>query len=222
MSYLNSVTLVGFVGADPEQRQARNNGSKFTVLSVATQRSWKNAEDEWASKDRVAPHRGLSSASGRTRGYGHQERLPRPRRRQPRQLDLRAAERQGQEIGDDQDHLVVHSRRCRAQARSRRTRAGSRCLRCCGTSSRRVRRDSVLAAAIQRASRLRREALFLFVVALSWPGSRPNSENATHAAPSYARCAPARCGSWRRRERPIRQSPSPVLSPYSRTPGDRS
>ncbi len=50
MSYLNSVTLVGFVGSDPEQRQARNNGSKFTVLSVATQRSWKNAEDEWASK----------------------------------------------------------------------------------------------------------------------------------------------------------------------------
>src|SRR6266699_4216283 len=33
MSYLNSVTIVGFVGADPEQRQARNNGSKFTVLS---------------------------------------------------------------------------------------------------------------------------------------------------------------------------------------------
>jgi len=27
-----------------------NNGSKFTVLSVATQRSWKNAEDEWVSK----------------------------------------------------------------------------------------------------------------------------------------------------------------------------
>jgi single stranded DNA-binding protein len=44
------VTLVGFVGADPEQRQARNNGSKFTVLSVATQRSWKNAQDEWTSK----------------------------------------------------------------------------------------------------------------------------------------------------------------------------
>jgi len=50
MSYLNSVTIVGFVGADPERRQARNNGSKFTVLSVATQRSWKNAEDEWVSK----------------------------------------------------------------------------------------------------------------------------------------------------------------------------
>jgi single-stranded DNA-binding protein len=50
MSYLNSITIVGFVGADPKQRQARNNGAKFTVLSVATQRSWKNAEDEWVSK----------------------------------------------------------------------------------------------------------------------------------------------------------------------------
>jgi single-strand DNA-binding protein len=50
MSYLNSVTLVGFVGADPEQRTVQSNGAKFTVLSVATQRSWKNAEDEWASK----------------------------------------------------------------------------------------------------------------------------------------------------------------------------
>jgi single-strand DNA-binding protein len=50
MSYLNSVSLVGFVGSDPEQRQARNNGAKFTVFSLATQRSWKNAEDEWVSK----------------------------------------------------------------------------------------------------------------------------------------------------------------------------
>jgi hypothetical protein len=50
MSYLNSITLVGFVGSDPEQRQAKGNGSKCTVLSVATQRSWKNADDEWSSK----------------------------------------------------------------------------------------------------------------------------------------------------------------------------
>jgi len=48
--YLNSVSIVGFVGADPEQRQSRNNGAHFTVLSVATQRSWKNAQDEWSSK----------------------------------------------------------------------------------------------------------------------------------------------------------------------------
>jgi single stranded DNA-binding protein len=47
---INSVTIVGFARADPEQRQAKGNGTKFTVLSVATQRSWKNAEDEWVSK----------------------------------------------------------------------------------------------------------------------------------------------------------------------------
>jgi len=47
---INSVTLVGFVGSDPELRQAKGNGSNFTVISVATQRSWKNADDEWSSK----------------------------------------------------------------------------------------------------------------------------------------------------------------------------
>jgi single stranded DNA-binding protein len=41
---------VGFVGADPEQRQAKGNGLKFTVFSLATQRSWKNVDDEWSSK----------------------------------------------------------------------------------------------------------------------------------------------------------------------------
>jgi single stranded DNA-binding protein len=46
----HTVTLVGFVGADPEQRQTRNNGAKFTVLSVATQRSWKTDDDGWSSK----------------------------------------------------------------------------------------------------------------------------------------------------------------------------
>jgi len=50
LMYLNSITIVGFVGADPELRRSRGNGSKFTVLSVATQRSWKNAQDEWVSK----------------------------------------------------------------------------------------------------------------------------------------------------------------------------
>jgi single-strand DNA-binding protein len=50
MSYLNSVTLVGLVGSDPEQRQAKGNGLKFTVLSVATQCAWKNTNDEWSSK----------------------------------------------------------------------------------------------------------------------------------------------------------------------------
>jgi Single-strand binding protein family len=48
--YLNSVQIIGFIGKDPERRQARANNAAFTVLSVATQRSWKNADDEWASK----------------------------------------------------------------------------------------------------------------------------------------------------------------------------
>src|SRR5256884_2243879 len=91
MSYLNSITLVGFVGSDPEQRQAKGNGSKFAVLSVATQRSWKNADDEWGSKTdwhrvvvfrpRLAEHVATTIKKG-----------SRPRRRQSRQLDLRTGE----------------------------------------------------------------------------------------------------------------------------------
>ena len=50
MSYLNAVTLVGFVGADPEQRQAKGRATNFVTFSLATQRSWKNSEDEWSSK----------------------------------------------------------------------------------------------------------------------------------------------------------------------------
>ena len=49
MPYL-IVSIIGLVGADPEQRQVKSGGAKFTVLFVATQRSWKNAEDEWVSK----------------------------------------------------------------------------------------------------------------------------------------------------------------------------
>ena len=48
--YLNHVQLIGFLGKDPEKRQVRGNGSNFTVLSVATQQSWKDANDEWQSK----------------------------------------------------------------------------------------------------------------------------------------------------------------------------
>jgi single-strand DNA-binding protein len=48
--YINSVTIVGFVGADPEHRRSRSNGANFTILSVATRRSWKNRQDKWSSK----------------------------------------------------------------------------------------------------------------------------------------------------------------------------
>ena len=48
--YLNHVQLIGFLGKDPEKRQVRGNGANFTVLSVATQQSWKDSKDEWQSK----------------------------------------------------------------------------------------------------------------------------------------------------------------------------
>ncbi len=67
MSYLNSVTLVGFVGVDPEQRQARNNGSKFTVLSVAAQRSWKNAQDDEGREDYIVVDSRRRRAQARSR-----------------------------------------------------------------------------------------------------------------------------------------------------------
>jgi len=44
--YLNRLTLIGFTGGDAETKTG-NNGSTFTVFSVATKRSWKNADGEW-------------------------------------------------------------------------------------------------------------------------------------------------------------------------------
>src|SRR5215813_1938832 len=94
MSYLNSITLVGFVGSDPEQRQAKGNGSKFTVLSVATQCSWKNGME---LENRVASGRCVPATFGRACRYDYQEGRSRTRRRLSRQLDLRTTERQRQE-----------------------------------------------------------------------------------------------------------------------------
>jgi single-strand DNA-binding protein len=48
--YLNHVQLIGFLGKDPEKRQVRGNSANFTVLSIATQQSWKDSNDEWQSK----------------------------------------------------------------------------------------------------------------------------------------------------------------------------
>ena len=41
--YQNRATLIGFLGKDAEVKSTRNNAS-FTVLSLATQRSWKDRE----------------------------------------------------------------------------------------------------------------------------------------------------------------------------------
>ena len=48
--YLNHVQLIGFLGKDPEKRQVRSNNANFTVLSVATQQSWKDSNDEWQAR----------------------------------------------------------------------------------------------------------------------------------------------------------------------------
>ncbi len=41
--FVNRVTLIGFLGKDAEVRHTRNE-TPFTLLSLATKRSWKNRE----------------------------------------------------------------------------------------------------------------------------------------------------------------------------------
>ena len=41
--YQNRATLIGFLGKDAEVKTTRNNAS-FTVLSLATKRTWKDRE----------------------------------------------------------------------------------------------------------------------------------------------------------------------------------
>ncbi len=46
--YKNNVELIGFLGKDAQVRIANSNDNEFTVLSIATQESWKNKETgEW-------------------------------------------------------------------------------------------------------------------------------------------------------------------------------
>jgi len=48
--YLNTIQIIGFVGKDPERRQVQGKDAAYTVFSVATQRSWKNAQGEWQKR----------------------------------------------------------------------------------------------------------------------------------------------------------------------------
>ena len=48
--YLNTIQIIGFVGKDPERRQLQGKDAAYTVFSVATQRSWKNAQGEWQKR----------------------------------------------------------------------------------------------------------------------------------------------------------------------------
>jgi single-strand DNA-binding protein len=48
--YANRVSLTGFLGKDAETKTTRNNAT-FTVLSLATKRSWKDRQtEEWKSE----------------------------------------------------------------------------------------------------------------------------------------------------------------------------
>ena len=106
--YLNSIQIIGFLGKDPERRQVRGNGVAYTVLSVATQRSWKNAQDEWQLEDRLAPRR-IVEQSRRIRGTLARRRS-RPGRRHACEQQLRARDRQRQESHDAKTYVMVDSR----------------------------------------------------------------------------------------------------------------
>src|SRR6267154_3798265 len=99
-------------------------------------------------ENRVASGRCVPATFGRACRYDYQEGRSRTRRRLSCQLDLRTTERQRQEVEDLEDYVVVRPRRCRAQARSRRTRA----QRACSRASAGVQRSCVLMCSKRRPS----------------------------------------------------------------------
>jgi single-strand DNA-binding protein len=59
----NKVHLIGYLGKNPEYKSVKTTDRKYAVLSLATQRSWKGADEEWHSKTewhRVIAWNGLS------------------------------------------------------------------------------------------------------------------------------------------------------------------
>jgi len=114
-SYVSqSRPIIGFLGKDPEKRQVRGNGDTFTVLSVATQQSWKDANDEWQSKTewhRVVAFNRLATALADTL-----HKATSSCRWNARQFEIRARERQEQEGQDREGHVLERAREFRAQA----------------------------------------------------------------------------------------------------------
>jgi single-stranded DNA-binding protein len=56
---MNRITLIGYLGQDAEQRTTRGNVA-FTVLSLATRKSWKDRDGERQSR-----MSGIAASSGR-------------------------------------------------------------------------------------------------------------------------------------------------------------
>ena len=48
--YVNVVHLIGYLGRNPEHKSVRATDRKYAVISLATQRSWKGADEQWHSK----------------------------------------------------------------------------------------------------------------------------------------------------------------------------
>jgi single-strand DNA-binding protein len=48
--YQNRVHLIGYLGKNPEHKSVRASDRKYAVLSLATRRTWKAADEEWHSK----------------------------------------------------------------------------------------------------------------------------------------------------------------------------
>jgi len=73
--YQNRVHLIGYLGKNPEQKSVRGSDRKYAVLSLATQRSWKGADEEWHSKTewhRVVAWNGLGEyAAAKLRKRDH-------------------------------------------------------------------------------------------------------------------------------------------------------
>ena len=62
--YQNRVHLIGYLGKNPEHESVKTTDRKYAVLSLATQRSWKGADEDGIPKrSGIASSRGTASAS---------------------------------------------------------------------------------------------------------------------------------------------------------------
>jgi hypothetical protein len=167
-------------------------------------------------EDRVAPCLHFPATASRLRPAINQERLARPYRGQPDQFDLRKAERQGQESDNREDDVVVDSRRCRAKARPRRTRAGSDRLRstCFGGSSRNNGARSLLETQMYRASAICGGPFFTLA-------ATPTESHKSSALPAlHSRIYPLHAGPlFRPHVRGIRPCSTNVRARFPKTPG---
>jgi len=101
MHIINVIHLIGYLGKNPEHKSVKASDRKHAVLSLATQRSWKGADEEWHSTTewhRVVAWNDLGEyAATKLRKGLHL------RRRHAGEQHLREEVRQGQE----QDHRAV-------------------------------------------------------------------------------------------------------------------